>query len=153
MQVTEKPLIGDLDMITLLGAAPDTGNQGVSALCRSAVAGIRSRGFDRIAVADHGRGARRAFWWIGGEETGVDLFGLTNNRRLWRGDCLRTVSALARLGGLGNSAARSILGSRAVLDVSGGDSFTDLYGEKVEAPRYARPAVTPRTDNWKVRNL
>lgn len=117
-------------MITLLGAAPDTGNQGVSALCRSAVAGIRSRGFDRIAVADHGRGARRAFWWIGGEEAGVDLFGLTNNRRLWRGDCLRTVSALARLGGLGNSAARRILGSRAVLDVSGGDSFTDLYGEK-----------------------
>lgn len=36
----------------------------------------------------------------------------------------------ARLGGLGNPAARRILRADAVLDISGGDSFTDLYGPR-----------------------
>lgn len=36
----------------------------------------------------------------------------------------------ARLGGLGNPAARRILRADAVLDISGGDSFTDLYGRR-----------------------
>lgn len=117
-------------MITLLGAAPDTGNQGVSALCYSAVAGICSRGMTGIQVADYGRGRRRASWILDGVTVDINLIGLSDTRRLWRGDCLRTVSMLARLGGLGNAAAKTILASSAVLDVSGGDSFTDLYGEK-----------------------
>lgn len=117
-------------MITLLGAAPNTGNQGVSALCYSAVAGLSQRGISAIDVADHGRGHRSEVWAFGGKISDIGLIGLTNNKRLWRGDCLRTVAALARIGGLGNAAARTILASQAVLDVSGGDSFTDLYGEK-----------------------
>jgi hypothetical protein len=35
-----------MNMLTLLNAAPDTGNQGVSALCHAAVAGLASRGTD-----------------------------------------------------------------------------------------------------------
>lgn len=110
-------------MIALLNAAPDTGNQGVSALCASAVDGLTRRGLDRIAVADHGRG-RRA-----GPGT-TERFGLSHTRRLWRGDCLRTVRALAPLGGMGSASAQVVAQSRAVLDVSGGDSFTTLYGAK-----------------------
>ncbi len=113
-------------MITLLNAAPDTGNQGVSALCYSAVAGLSARGANAIAVADHGRGRRPG----GLAAEGVERFGLTHTRRLWQAEALRTVHALARVGGGLNHAARTIAGSRAVLDVSGGDSFTDLYGEK-----------------------
>jgi polysaccharide pyruvyl transferase WcaK-like protein len=113
-------------MITLLNAAPDTGNQGVSALCHSAVAGLARRGAGPVTVADHGRGLRRADW--GHAE--VRLVGLTHNRRFWRGDSLRTAHALLRLGGGPSAAARAALASRAVLDVSGGDSFTDLYGPK-----------------------
>ncbi len=117
-------------MITLLGAAPNTGNQGVSALCYSAVAGIRERGISVIDVADHGRGRRVENWDLGTNAAEIGLIGLSNTRRIWRGDCLRTVAAMARMGGLGNVAAETVLASRAVLDVSGGDSFTDLYGEK-----------------------
>jgi polysaccharide pyruvyl transferase WcaK-like protein len=111
-------------MITLLNAAPDTGNQGVSALCLSALSGLALRGVGPLAVADHGRGVRP-------EDFGfarVHRLGLTNHRRYWRGDNLQTVRRLARLGGWPSASAQAILGSRAVLDVSGGDSFTDLYG-------------------------
>ena len=111
-------------MITLLNAAPDTGNQGVSALCYSAVAGLARRGHDEICVADHGRGRRDGT--LAGAPVG--LIGLTHTRRYWRGDSLTTVRALAKRGGRFNPAARAILSSDAVLDVSGGDSFTDLYG-------------------------
>lgn len=113
-------------MITLLNAAPDTGNQGVSALCLSALSGLAARGVGPLAVADHGRGVRSADFGF----ARVRRLGLTNHRRYWRGDNLQTVRALARIGGWPSSSARVILASRAVLDVSGGDSFTDLYGPR-----------------------
>ena len=111
-------------MLTLLNAAPDTGNQGVSALCHAAVAGLASRGAGRMALADHGRGRRRAGW----EHADVDLVGLTNTRRFWRNDSLKRAYLCARLGVGASVAARAVAQSRAVLDISGGDSFTDLYG-------------------------
>ncbi|NUB46456.1 polysaccharide pyruvyl transferase family protein [Fertoebacter nigrum] len=113
-------------MITLLNAAPDTGNQGVSALCLSALAGLAARDTGPLAVADHGRGVRM-------DDMGfarVSRLGLTHNRRFWRGESLATVRALARIGGGPSASARMIAGSRAILDVSGGDSFTDLYGPR-----------------------
>ena len=115
-----------LPMITLLNAAPDTGNQGVSALCHSVVAGLVARGAKNMTIADHGRGLRREDWGY----TSVNLVGLTNSKRIWRGDNLRTAHAMARVGGLISAPARAVARSRAVLDISGGDSFTDLYGAK-----------------------
>jgi len=123
-------------MITLLNAAPDTGNQGVSALCHSVVAGLSSRGVKDITVADHGRGLRRADWGY----AAVHLVGLTHNRRFWRGDNLRTAHAMTRVGGMITAPARSIARSRAVLDISGGDSFTDIYGLK----RFQAMALTKK---------
>lgn len=117
-------------MITILNAAPSTGNQGVSALCLSAVDGLTRRGAASFAIHDHGRGHRQENWTMSGRKIDVNLIGLSHIRRPWRGDCLRTVRTMARMGGMGNPAARVILKSSAVLDVSGGDSFTDLYGEK-----------------------
>jgi polysaccharide pyruvyl transferase WcaK-like protein len=113
-------------MITLLNAAPDTGNQGVSALCHATVSGLSHRGACEITVADHGRGLRQADWGY----TTVNLLGLTHNRRLWRGDNLRAANVWTRAGGGLNAPARTVARSRAVLDVSGGDSFTDVYGPK-----------------------
>lgn len=123
-------------MITLLNASPDTGNQGVSALCHSVVAGLARRGAADIAIADHGRGQRTADWGY----TQVNLFGLTNHRRVWRGDCLRTTLRLTRAGLPLTTPARIIAKSRAVLDISGGDSFTDIYGAK----RFQAMALTKR---------
>lgn len=113
-------------MITLLNAAPDTGNQGVSALCHSVIAGLAKRGAPQLTVADHGRGHRQADWGY----TRVNLVGLTHHRRFWRGDSLRTAHALVRAGGGPSASARAIARSQAVLDISGGDSFTDIYGAK-----------------------
>jgi polysaccharide pyruvyl transferase WcaK-like protein len=113
-------------MITIVNAAPDTGNQGVTALCLSAVAGLTARKAGTVAVADHGRGRRRGDLGFGP----VDLIGLTHNRRFWRQDNLTAVRLQARLGGGVSPVARLVAQSRAVLDVSGGDSFTDLYGPK-----------------------
>lgn len=123
-------------MITLLNAAPDTGNQGVSALCHSVVAGMVGRGALQMTVADHGRGLRQANWGY----TNVDLVGLTHHRRFWRGDSLRTAKAMARIGGAVSAPARAIRRSKAVLDISGGDSFTDIYGRK----RFEAMALTKR---------
>lgn len=113
-------------MITLLNAAPDTGNQGVSALCLSALAGLAARQAGPLAVADHGRGVRQTDMGF----ATVSRLGLTHHRRYWRSDSLATVRALARIGGGHSASARLIAGSRAILDVSGGDSFTDLYGPR-----------------------
>lgn len=113
-------------MITLLNAAPDTGNEGVSALCLSAVAGLSARAAGPLAVADHGRGVRLADMGV----ATVRRIGLTHNRRFWRSESLTTVRALARIGGGHSPSARIIAGSRVILDVSGGDSFTDLYGPR-----------------------
>ncbi|WP_164659306.1 polysaccharide pyruvyl transferase family protein [Tropicibacter sp. Alg240-R139] len=123
-------------MITLLNAAPDTGNQGVSALCHAVVAGLAQRGATQMTVADHGRGLRQADWGY----VNVNLVGLTHHRRYWRGDSLRTAHAIARVKGRFNAPARVVLGSRAVLDISGGDSFTDIYGTK----RFQAMALTKR---------
>lgn len=113
-------------MITLLNAAPDTGNQGVSALCLSALSGLSARNAGPITVADHGRGLRRAN--LGFSE--IDLIGLSHNRRFWRSESLTTVRILTRFGGGFSATARKIAGSRTILDASGGDSFTDIYGPR-----------------------
>ncbi|SPJ27982.1 polysaccharide pyruvyl transferase family protein [Falsiruegeria mediterranea] len=113
-------------MITLLNAAPDTGNQGVSALCHSVVAGLARRGATSLTVADHGRGLRSANWGY----AEVNLVGLTNHRRFWRGDNLRMAHAVVRRASRLSAAANAVAGSQAVLDISGGDSFTDIYGPK-----------------------
>ncbi|MEL6584353.1 MAG: polysaccharide pyruvyl transferase family protein [Pseudomonadota bacterium] len=113
-----------------MNAAPNTGNQGVSALCYSAVDGLAARGHHQIAVADHGRGKRETTWRLGTSDRAVELFGLSHTRRLWRADCLRTVRALLKVGGGLSPSAQTVHAADAVLDVSGGDSFTDLYGEK-----------------------
>ena len=113
-------------MITLLNAAPDTGNQGVSALCLSALAGLAARQAGPLAVADHGRGVRQADMGF----ATVSRVGLTHHRRFWRSESLSAVRALARIGGGHSASARIIAGSQAILDVSGGDSFTDLYGPR-----------------------
>ena len=113
-------------MISILNAAPDTENQGVSALCMSAVAGLSARKIGPVAVADHGKGHRTADWGF----AKVDLIGLSTSRRYWRSENLVGVRALARMGGMHSPSARVIARSKVILDVSGGDSFTDLYGPK-----------------------
>ena len=89
---------------------------------------------------------------------------------MYRRESWTNVRLSQHLRGVGNPVARSLLRSDAVLDISGGDSFTDIYGagrlQTVLAPKLAalrsrRPLVllpqtygpfTERTlDGWQPR--
>ncbi len=111
------------------GAAPDTGNLGVSALCFGALRAFYERlPGARVTVLDFGRGERE--WWFeeGGARHRCLRVGAVRTRRWHRPESMARIDLSMRLGGLGNPAARAMLESDAVLDISGGDSFTDLYG-------------------------
>lgn len=114
--------------VCLFGAAPDTGNQGVTALCQSAVLALHERGMGPITVFDHGRGLRPETWQLGEQSVAVIRQGAVNGKRIYRPENLRQAKFAQSLGGLGNPLLRTIRQSAAVLDVSGGDSFSDIYG-------------------------
>lgn len=115
--------------ICLVGMAPDTGNLGVSALCGSVLHGISTRvGNADLAVWDHRSGTGPLSWRIGERDIQAVRYGAYHTKRLYRPECLWNIQTCARLGGLWNAAARKVLASNAILDISGGDSFTDMYG-------------------------
>lgn len=114
--------------VALFGAPADTCNHGVTALQHATVAGLRARLPDlSLTVFDNGTGSRPR---AGDSPDGVTArIGVRRSRRIHRPEAWFNVRACAKLGGLWNPAARTILASDAILDISGGDSFTDLYGE------------------------
>lgn len=114
--------------LILAGAAPDTGNLGVSALSCAMVEGLLTR-IPRadLTVFDFGRGLR----WEGRQGArGHWLCGAKHSRRLYRPETMWNIRVAAGLGGLRNPAAQRLLTADAVLDISGGDSFSDLYGPR-----------------------
>lgn len=119
----------------LYGASPDTANMGVSALFASALAALnRSLPESEFTVFDSGLGQRRSVHQLA-EELSVLVIrrGARAGRRYERPENLATMSAAASLGPFGaviNPNIRAIDGATAVLDVSGGDSFSDIYGTK-----------------------
>lgn len=115
--------------VCLFGASQDTGNLGVSALMTSLVSGLAKRcPAMQFTVFDNGLGQRAGQLRSGGHTVDYDLFGARVGRRYHRPENLRTMRWSARLGGLGNDGVQRVRTAHAVLDVSGGDSFTDLYG-------------------------
>jgi colanic acid/amylovoran biosynthesis protein len=120
--------------LCLFGAAPSTGNLGVSALFHSAVAGIFADFPNAdVTVFDFGRGSHPLDVRIGDATHRVTAMAANPSKRLYRMDSLATMRMMGRLPGLGtlfNPAVKAIEQAKAVWDVSGGDSFTDLYGVK-----------------------
>lgn len=118
-----------LTRLCLFGAAGDTGNLGVSALMHSVIAAVdRQEAPMRLCVMDHGRGRRERDAEPGAGPASVGFAGLARTRRLHRAEAHLRVELAARLGGLRNPTAREIVAADALLDASGGDSFSDLYG-------------------------
>ncbi len=80
---------------------------------------------------DFGAGERRADLSIADRSVPVRLVGLYNSRRYYRTSNLTQalLAARASLGRL-HPACRTILDLDAILDISGGDSFADLYGQR-----------------------
>jgi len=126
--------------LIMAGAAPDTGNMGVSALCYATVTALAAR-LPRasMTVLDFGRGVRHEQVGVRGGEVKISRCGAKHSRRLYSPDTLWNIRLSARLGGLWNPCARRLLAADAVLDISGGDSFTDLYGQhRFDAVAYSK---------------
>jgi colanic acid/amylovoran biosynthesis protein WcaK/AmsJ len=119
----------DSRRICLFGAAPDTGNLGVSALCTATVTAVARRlPHASLFVFDNGWRARPATARVDGRNFAYTLCGARHSRRLYRPESFWNMRVSAWLGGLGNAGACAITEADLVLDASGGDSFTDLYG-------------------------
>lgn len=139
--------------LCIFGAGPGTGNLGVWALGMALLSGIARRvGDPGITLFDNGSGIRSGSARIGGRELHYHLCGAVPSRRIYRSDSLWRIRASGRLGGLGNPAIDVIRHADAVLDVTSGDSFTDLYSErrfrlvtaeKMIALEQGRPLILP----------
>lgn len=127
--------------LCLAGASIGNGNRGVEALGRSVLDTIHAQApGSTIWSFDDG-------WGVRPEETGryegsdVEYVGVRLSRRWHRPESWARIAAAQRFGGARNPVAARIARSAAVLDISGGDSFSDLYGwerlRAVAAPKQA----------------
>ncbi|GMG87752.1 polysaccharide pyruvyl transferase family protein [Biformimicrobium ophioploci] len=123
-KATETPL-----RLGIFGAAPDTGNLGVSALCHSVLSGLGGRINDAaLTVFDNGRGLRMRDYQRLRLTRPVSHCGMRNSRRIYQHDSMINMQLTAMLGGTGNANLNALKNLDVALDISGGDSFTDLYG-------------------------
>ncbi|MEM6932495.1 MAG: polysaccharide pyruvyl transferase family protein [Pseudomonadota bacterium] len=117
--------------VCLFGAAPDTANLGVSALYLSMLNSVVEYGPQaKITVFDNGKGRRRGEQRLGDRTVPLTLCGANMSRRYYRSDNLINMTVSGALGGLGNPCVAAMAKADAIFDISGGDSFTDLYGMK-----------------------
>lgn len=117
------------------GAAPDTGNRGVSALFRCVVEGVGGALPDsELLVYDNGLGRREESTVLeSGAPYRYTRLGARGGKRYYLPENLATASAFVSLGrtlGALHPMVRELDGCDAVLDVSGGDSFSDIYGSE-----------------------
>ncbi|SMF57095.1 Uncharacterized conserved protein, partial [Alteromonadaceae bacterium Bs31] len=115
--------------VVVAGAAPDTGNLGVSALCYSAVSKLNSLLPNLgINILDHGSGIRRGAYSLN-DGTQLNLMGAKGSRRFFEGSNFANIRFCTKYLPV-TQEARLMRRASAIMDISGGDSFTDLYGKK-----------------------
>lgn len=119
--------------VALFGAAPDTSNMGVTALYMSTITGI-SKYIDDVefVVFDNALGLREDLIKLGnGKTIKIIRYGARSGLRYYRPENIFTMLVMSKLGKLGatlNTGIKLIDSCDVVLDVSGGDSFSDIYG-------------------------
>lgn len=129
--------------ICIWNAALDTGNLGVQALGLATIAALYRRFPEaRFTVFSDTPGVSQTTIAIGGENIRAELIGASLSRKLWKPGNLYVEFALSLFG---NARWLGVVSSRLreahlILDVSGGDSFTTLYGPY----RYRYVAVPKR---------
>lgn len=139
--------------ILICGAYNDTGNLGVSALGNAAAATIYDIEPDlNIAVQNFsGKIENVNYSGLNGDGFEVETISLTPSRNLLKPDSLNRMRIEKSLGlSFINSFHKRLKGIDLFLDVAGGDSFTDLYGDarfslinaiKEEAVRSKKPLI------------
>lgn len=130
-RATSRPVRDQRFKVSIFGAAPDTANLGVTALLLSTIDSVlRVAPHSQFTVFDHGRGVRERVLCVGDRDVTVRSIGANQSRHYYRRDSLWHMLLSARLGGAGNPGVKAIQDSDLVLDISGGDSFSDIYGQK-----------------------
>jgi len=113
--------------ILVFGCALGTGNLGVDALATSVVVSLTGNlGPNAIAIAGFHRGVETRC--IAGGRIPTVSFGLQPSRRLYRPESALRVRIELLLPCQLSQTARILRSGSHFLDISGGDSFTDLYG-------------------------
>lgn len=116
--------------ILLAGAPVDNDNRGVEALGTSVVAHLASsESVERVSVLDDGWGVRADPAWVGSPAL-VERVGVRNSRRWYRRESWARIRFDEAVGGRGNPFLHRLGRAHVVADISGGDSFTDLYGQR-----------------------
>jgi polysaccharide pyruvyl transferase WcaK-like protein len=113
---------------------------GVSALCWATVYELLRRLPNaKLTAMDFGRGLRRETFPVEDRQCTISRCGARHSRRLYRSDTLWNIRVAARFGGFVECGGPTTPGADAILDISGGDSFTDLYGEhRFQAVAYTK---------------
>lgn len=118
--------------VLICGAALDTENMGVSALCHSTIYSLNESIGKKIDfyVADFGKGVRKAKLISDEADIDITLIGLRPGKKYWASENYKNVLFRSALGirFLQSDISNLISEIDFVLDISGGDSFTDLYG-------------------------
>ncbi|GIF64171.1 hypothetical protein Ais01nite_22060 [Asanoa ishikariensis] len=114
----------------LFGVPGSTLNLGVGALRAATIGAFLARVPDaRMTVFDDGWGERQGTAYVHGQAVPIRLSGARHSRRYHRPESYVNMRLSAAFGGLGNQGVSAIDDADVVLDVSGGDSFSDIYGE------------------------
>jgi polysaccharide pyruvyl transferase WcaK-like protein len=119
--------------VALFGASPDTANMGVSALYRSFLQAMCERLPQlKPIVFDNGLGLRQQTFAMGDRQVAVRHFGARGGRRYHRPENIQTMAVLSNFpfGARLNQGLELIDSCNAIMDVSGGDSFSDIYGHE-----------------------
>mgnify|MGYP000659732870 CR=1 FL=1 len=115
--------------IILAGAAPDTGNLGVSALLESMLSGVNDNGNNEFLVLDHAKGLRKKTLELNGNNVNITFCGAKHGKRFYQNENFFNIRFSLKFLRAFNPIARKFSLANVILDISGGDSFTDLYGE------------------------
>ena len=136
--------------VVLAGAAIGNGNRGVEALGRSVADALqREAPGSRLTILDDGWG-RRPDGSDRYPDADVEYLGVRLSRRWHRPESWAQIRLAQRFAPRLNPTARRFIEADAILDISAGDSFTDLYGPtrlasvsepKEAALRAGRPLV------------
>lgn len=122
-------MIGRPLSLCLFGVPGAQRNLGVGALRAATVGALLTREpTAEITVFDDGWGQRTGHAFVAGRPVPIRLAGARHSRRYHRPESYLNMRVSAALGGLGNTALARIDAADGVLDVSGGDSFSDIYG-------------------------
>jgi len=117
--------------VCILGAAGDTTNLGVDALLESTIIGLRRAlpGVE-LTVFDNGLGHRPGRIDTPDGAIHFDRLGMRSSKRIHRTESLANMAVSARVGFPSNPGVRRLREADVVVDLSGGDSFSDIYGRR-----------------------